>query len=111
VDKLRSQKYIFEALKPLFSHIKILVIVDDKKNSVDNPYMLVWRVTNNIDSNRDIYIDGSTIGVDATDKNSFDNFLRRWPGDVLCTKSVIKSLRERKIIDISDEFIDKFGLV
>ena len=110
IDKTKNQKYLFEELKPLFSHIKILIIVDSAKNDVNNPYMLVWRVANNIDSNRDIFIDGHTIGVDATDKNSFDNFNRRWPDDVDCTKSVLDSLRERKIIDVSDEFIDKFYL-
>jgi 4-hydroxy-3-polyprenylbenzoate decarboxylase len=71
----------------------------------------VWRVVNNIDSNRDIYIDGQTIGVDATNKSILDNFQRRWPDDVVCTKSVIEDLRDRKILDISDEFISKWGLI
>ncbi len=105
VDKQRSQKYIFEDLKPLYSNIKILIIVDEKTNDLDNPYMLIWRVTNNIDSNRDLYIEANTLCLDGTNKNSFDNFSRRWPGDVNCTKSVIDSLRERKILDIDDEFI------
>ena len=48
--------------------------------------------------------------IDATDKNAHDNFKRRWPDDVDCTKEVIESLRERKIIDVSDEFIKKFYL-
>ena len=68
VEKNRSQKYFFEELKPLFNHIKILVIIDEKNNQIDNPYMLVWRVVNNIDSNRDIFIEGNTIGIDATNK-------------------------------------------
>lgn len=105
VNKIRSQKYLFEELKPLFNHIKVLVFVDNAKNDLENPYMLIWRVTNNIDSNRDLYIDGNTLCLDATNKNSFDNFQRRWPDDVDCTKKVIDSLRERKIIDIDDEFI------
>lgn len=105
VNKTRSQKYLFEELKPLFNHIKVLVFVDNAKNDLENPYMLIWRVTNNIDSNRDLYIDGNTLCLDATNKNSFDNFQRRWPDDVDCTKGVIDSLRERKIIDIDDEFI------
>ena len=86
VEKSRSQRYLFEELKSLFSHIKILVIVDEKNNDLENAYMLVWRVVNNIDSNRDIFIDGNTIGIDATNKDKFDNFQRRWPDDVVCTK-------------------------
>ena len=110
VEKTRNQKYLFEELKPLFGHIKILIIVDSAKNDVNNPYMLVWRVCNNIDSNRDLFIDENIMCLDATDKNAYDNFKRRWPDDVDCTKEVIESLRERKIIDVSDEFINKFYL-
>jgi len=111
VEKTKSQKELFNQLKPLFNHIKILVIVDEKNNNLDNAYMLVWRVVNNIDSNRDIFIEGQTIGVDATNKSTLDNFQRRWPDDVICTASVIEDLRSRKILNISDEFISKWGLV
>ncbi|WP_421715230.1 menaquinone biosynthesis decarboxylase [Arcobacter arenosus] len=111
VEKNRSQKYLFEDLKPLYDNLKILVIVDDaNQNDVENPYMLIWRVVNNIDSNRDIYIDLNTICVDGTNKNAHDNFKRRWPDDVDCSKEVIDSLRQRGILDISDEFIKKFQL-
>ena len=110
VKKSRSQKHLFEDLKPLFDHIKILVIVDDAKNDLDNTYMLVWRVVNNIDSNRDLYFNGNTIGIDATNKNKLDNFLRRWPDDVDCTKEVLVSLKERGIIDIDEAFEKEFQL-
>jgi len=110
VNKTRSQKYLFDELKPLFEHLKIVIFIDDLKNDVTNPYMLIWRVCNNIDSNRDIYLDNNTLGVDATNKNSYDNFKRRWPDDVDCTKSVIEDLRNRGILDCSDELIDKFQI-
>lgn len=110
VDKTRNQKYLFEDLKPLFEHIKILIIVDDAKNSVDNPYMLVWRVTNNIDSNRDFFVDGHTLCLDATNKNSYDNFKRRWPDDVDCTKEVIDSLVQRGIIEVDEVFEKQFRI-
>ncbi len=110
VNKTRSQKYLFEELKPLYEHLRILIIVDDAKNDVSNPYMLIWRVCNNIDSNRDIFIANDTLGVDATNKNSYDNFQRRWPDDVDCTKSVIEDLKNRGILDCSDELISKFQI-
>lgn len=111
VEKKRNQKELFEILEPLFSNLKILIIVDAaNQNDVDNPYMLVWRVVNNIDSNRDIYIESNTICLDGTNKNSFDNFKRRWPDDVDCSVKVIEDLRNRGILDISDEFIKKFQI-
>ncbi|QDF29973.1 menaquinone biosynthesis decarboxylase [Halarcobacter anaerophilus] len=111
VDKNRNQKHLFEDLKSLYTNLKILVIVDDAhQNDVNNPYMLLWRVVNNIDSNRDIFIDSNTICIDGTNKNTLDNFNRRWPDDVDCTKEVISSLRKRGILDIDDEFIKKYQL-
>ncbi len=100
VDKKRSQKYLIEDLKPLFKHIKILVIVDvANQNDV-----------NNIDSNRDIYIENNTIAIDATNKNEYDNFKRRWPNDVTCSKEVLEKLKQKGIIDISSDFEKKFQL-
>ena len=49
--------------------------------------------------------------MDATNKNKLDNFTRRWPEDVVCTKSVLDDLRKRDILDIKEEFIKKFGLL
>ncbi len=110
VEKTRSQKELFKELKPLYENIKILIIVDEKANDLENPYMLIWRVTNNIDSNRDLYIKKGVLCLDGTNKNSLDGFTRRWPDDVDCSKSVIDDLRERKLIDIDDELIKKYQL-
>ena len=105
VDKTRTQKYLFEDLRPILENIKILIIIDaSNQNDVNNPYMLVWRVVNNIDSNRDMYFDQNTICIDATNKNSFDNYKRTWPDDVDCTPSVLESLEKRGIIDIDEKF-------
>jgi len=38
--------------------------------------MLIWRVVNNIDSNRDIYIDLNTICVVGTNKNAHEDFMK-----------------------------------
>jgi 4-hydroxy-3-polyprenylbenzoate decarboxylase len=111
VEKNRTQQYLIEELKPLYKYMKILVIVDEKNNSLDNRYMLVWRVVNNIDSNRDVYIDGNFVAIDGTNKNSFDNFTRRWPDDVVCTKNIIDDLRDRKIINVDESFIKKWGIL
>jgi len=66
VNKTKSVKNYFKALESLKENIKIVVFVDDAKNDIHNSYMLVWRVTNNIDSQRDIFIDDNMIGIDGT---------------------------------------------
>ncbi len=108
--KTRNQKYLIDDLKQLSEYIKILIIVDDKKNDVDNPYMLIWRVVNNIDASRDIYIINNFIAIDATNKNNLDNFNRRWPDDVDCTTSILNSLQARGLINIDKDFINRFYL-
>lgn len=110
VDKKRSQKYLIDELSSLSNHIKVLIIVDNEKNSIDNPYMLLWRVVNNMDSARDVIIKNNFIAIDATNKSILDGFKRRWPGDVECTMSVIEDLQKRGIININDSFIKDFYL-
>ncbi|MEA1915329.1 MAG: menaquinone biosynthesis decarboxylase [Campylobacterota bacterium] len=110
VDKHNSQLELVDQLKPLFENIKVLVIVDAKTNQLDNAYMLVWRVVNNIDARRDIVIDKNTVCVDATNKSIVDGFERRWPDDVDCTQEVLDKLKQKKIIDIDDEFEKRFYL-
>ncbi|MCF6200974.1 MAG: menaquinone biosynthesis decarboxylase [Hydrogenimonas sp.] len=109
-DKRRSVQKLFNDMAALHSHLKILVVVDAEKNSLDNPYMLVWRVTNNIDAMRDIRKE-PFIMVDATDKNELDGYEREWPGDVLCDKETLESLKKRGLIDIDDDFAKRFGLL
>lgn len=110
VNKIQSMQNIIAKLKILKEHIKLLVIVNKKDNDIDNPYMLLWRVVNNIDAQRDIVLK-PFIAIDGTNKSEVDGFNREWPKDTHCTKEVLNSLQKRGIIDIDDKFIKKFGLL
>lgn len=110
VNKQDSIKKLFGKLESLSKHIAILVVIDHKNNDIKYPYMLVWRVVNNIDADRDILLD-PFIAIDATNKSEIDGFHREWPGDTLCTKEVLESLKERGLVEYDDELIKKFGLL
>jgi 4-hydroxy-3-polyprenylbenzoate decarboxylase len=110
VNKSQSMKNTIEKLKELQNHIKVLVIVDKKNNDIDEPYMLLWRVVNNIDAQRDILLE-PFISVDGTNKSEIDGFNREWPGDTFCTKETLDNLQERGLINIDETFIKKFGLL
>jgi len=110
VRKEQSQKYLISKLHALSSHIKLLIIVDEHRNNLDNPYMLIWRTVNNIDAQRDITLE-PFIAIDATNKNSYDGYEREWPGDTLCTKSTLESLRDRGLVEYDEEFIEKWGIL
>jgi len=110
VDKKKSQLKMIKKLKELKAHIKLMVIVDKANNDINDPYMLVWRVVNNIDASRDVVLEPFIV-VDATNKSEVDGFEREWPGDTFCTKSVLDDLQERGLIDIDEKFIKEFGLL
>jgi 4-hydroxy-3-polyprenylbenzoate decarboxylase len=108
IDKKERIEDVYKKLKPIKEHTKLLVFVDNHKNDLDNPYMLIWRVVNNIDASRDIYLEREYIAIDATDKGELENFPRRWPDDTDCDENVIKSLRNRGLIDVDDKFLKRF---
>ena len=110
VNKEKSQLKLIKKLKVLKTHIRLLVIVDKANNDLNDPYMLVWRVVNNIDAQRDVKLK-PFIAIDATNKSEADGFEREWPGDTFCTKEVLDSLQEKGIIHIDEDFIKRFGLL
>ena len=110
VKKNKNAKAYFNALLPLANHLRVVVFVDEEKNDISNPYMLIWRVTNNLDAQRDIFVSGLMIGVDGTNKNELDGYTREWPGDVECTKDVIERLKSKGVWDIDEELRDKYQL-
>ncbi len=108
--KKRSVQKLFDELGPLAKHIKILVVVNEK-DDLDNPYMLIWRVSNTIDAKRDVRLE-PFIMVDGTDKDpSIDKDVREWPPEVVCDEETLKNLVRRGILDIDEEFIKFFGLL
>ena len=110
IEKKRAGKAVYEALKPLREHMKLIFIVDASGNDVDNAYMLVWRVVNNIDALRDIFVDEAFIGVDATTKNSLDGYTREWPKDTDCDQAAIERLIERGLIENNRDFLKQFHI-
>lgn len=109
VDKVRSGKDLFEALpNELKTHTGIIIWVDNLSNDVNNPYMLVWRIANNVDAKRDIYFSNDLIGIDGTNKGPIDNHYREWPGDTDCDQTVIKNLCERGLILVNQEFLKHY---
>jgi len=110
IKKTKPVKQIFNKLKSLKKHIKIAVFVDDYMNDLDNLYMLVWRVSNNVDALYDVWIE-EIWGVDATAKSEIDGYKRKWPEDTHCDKEVIENLRTKGIIDVDEEFLRKYQII
>ena len=110
LKKDKPTKTVFDKIKNLYEFISVVVFVDFEDNNLNNPYMLIWRVVNNIDAEKDVWIE-EIIGVDATKKTKDDGFMREWPEDVVCDKDVIYDLKKRGLIDLSEKEIKKFQLL
>ncbi|WP_104692359.1 menaquinone biosynthesis decarboxylase [Helicobacter felis] len=102
---------LFKDLQVLAPHISALIFVDSSKNDLNNPYMLVWRIVNNIDTNRDIWLDPPLICIDATDKGALEGHLREWPKETDCTLSVLEELATKGLIPpLSDPLYYKYHI-
>ncbi|MFH5298839.1 menaquinone biosynthesis decarboxylase, partial [Campylobacter coli] len=75
LDKKEKIKQSFDKLLEFKKHFRILVFLD-AENKLENSYMLVWRVVNNIDAKRDIFIKEERLGVDASAKGKAEGYLR-----------------------------------
>ena len=110
VEKRRSVKETFDALTPLARYLAVVVAVDAENNDLDNPYMLLWRVVNNIDAKRDLLLE-PFIALDGTCKNRLDGYEREWPGDTHCDPEVLDSLKEKGLVRLEESQILEWGLL
>ncbi len=110
VSKVRSLRECFALLESLNAYLRIVVFVDETNNDIHNPYMLIWRVTNNMDAVRDVYRSESIVAIDGTTKTYLDGFEREWPGDVECTPSVVQRLKELSLWDLDLKLEQKYRL-
>ncbi|ECK2610558.1 menaquinone biosynthesis decarboxylase [Campylobacter coli] len=110
LDKKEKIEQSFDKLLEFKKHFRILVFLD-AENKLENSYMLVWRVVNNIDAKRDIFIKEERLGVDASAKGEAEGYLRAWPKQTDCTKSVIEDLILRNILENNSELFSKFEIL
>ncbi|EGS7836205.1 menaquinone biosynthesis decarboxylase [Campylobacter coli] len=109
LDKKEKIEQSFNKLLELKKYFRILVFLDTE-NKLENSYMLVWRVVNNIDAKRDIFIKEERLGVDASAKGEAEGYLRAWPKQTDCTKSVIEDLILRNILENNPDLFNKFEI-
>jgi 4-hydroxy-3-polyprenylbenzoate decarboxylase len=110
VTKKRSLANVAQMLSSLQKYLRIVITVDIDNNDIHNPYMLLWRVTNNMDARRDIMISGSIVSIDGTRKNHHDGFDREWPGDVNCTPAVVAKLKSLSLWNLDEGLEKKYQL-
>ena len=106
----RSIRERFASLETLERYLRIVVFVDEAKNDLYNPYMLIWRVSNNLDAMRDLYRGNVVVALDGTAKTAADGFEREWPGDVECTPEVVERLKGMGVWDLEEALEKKYQI-
>ena len=109
LNKTKPIKNIFDDLLEFKQYFKCVIFLDTY-NHLENSYMLIWRIVNNIDARRDIFIDKTCIGIDASAKNKIDNHTKEWPKQTDCSKDVIDLLIKRKLIENDTKLFEKFEI-
>ncbi|MDR2905893.1 MAG: menaquinone biosynthesis decarboxylase [Helicobacteraceae bacterium] len=109
IDKIRSAKEIYNDLSELKDHFAIAIVLDNENNDINNAYMSVWRICNNIDAIYDLIV-GDFVFLDATNKDARDGFNREWPKDTDLDEKVVEKLREKGLWQLDKSLEEKFQL-
>lgn len=92
---------------PVLTHIdkfdgrffRVIFVLDSANNDLENLYMCLWRIVNNIDAKRDILVKNNVALIDATQKGELEHFKREWPKDVDCNAKTLEHLLDLELID------------
>lgn len=96
---VEKKSRVLKHINAFDSHFcRIVFVLDSSDNDLENPYMCLWRIVNNIDAKRDIVVQNNVALIDATRKGAIDGFTREWPNDVDCNAEVLKRLIDLDII-------------
>ena len=79
---------------PDLKAFSVFVAFDGEINLADGS-LLFWKLFNNVDPKRDIFLEDGRIVVDATKKGTEDGHNRPWPDDIVMDPSVKERVRSR----------------
>ena len=92
------------------SKTPICVVKFKKDCPVKELFAKLWRVKNNINALRDIYIDGENLYVEATAKDELEDYMRGWPMQTDCEREVVAELVRRGVVKDEPELFHKFEI-
>ncbi|GAA7349407.1 menaquinone biosynthesis decarboxylase [Helicobacter pylori] len=109
----KKDKSVIELAKNLLGfeeYLRIVIFVEHTSNDLNNPYMLLWRIVNNIDAQRDILTSKHCFFIDATNKGIMDKHFREWPTETNCSMEVIEDLKKKGLLKDFETLNQKFHL-
>ncbi len=111
LGRTEKSSEIFAAIQEFGEYAKIFALFDKACNELENPYMLFWRLLNNIDAKWDIFKNESVMLLDATQKKEVDGYKREWPKDTVCEREILEKLKKDALVEYDEEFLKKWQIV
>lgn len=71
------------------------VVIVDKCVDLEHGDLLLWQLSGNIDPQKDCYVVGTSLVLDATAKRKSDGFTRDWPNVIVMDDSTIATIDEK----------------
>ncbi len=81
-DKKANSQYFIKKVKNSFIKDEGIIVLYDHDVDLGKPSLLLWKLFNNVDPSRDMFIDHDLMIIDATRKGMVDGHSREWPDDI-----------------------------
>jgi 4-hydroxy-3-polyprenylbenzoate decarboxylase len=82
-DDLRTGRYFAERLLTVAElQAFSIILLYDQQVDLEDASLLLWKMFNNVDPGRDLFIRGHRVVVDACKKNPGDGHPREWPDEL-----------------------------
>lgn len=94
----KKDKSVIELVKNLFGfeeYLCIVIFVEYISNDLNNFYMLLWCIVNNIDVKCDIFTFKYCFFIDVINKGVMDKYFREWFIEINCFMEVIENLKKK----------------
>lgn len=91
-DKKANSPYFIKKIKNSKITGEGIIVLYDHEIDINNDSVLLWKIFNNVDPQRDIIQEKGIMIIDATKKGIADGHTREWPDDIEMSEDVVKKI-------------------
>ncbi len=91
-DKKANSPYFIKKIKNSKIAGEGIIVLYDHEIDINDDSVLLWKIFNNVDPQRDIIMEKGMMIIDATKKGIADGHTREWPDDIMMSEDIIKKI-------------------
>lgn len=77
-----------------FQSIGILLVLEAHVN-LDNTSQVLWKLFNNLDPKRDVYVFDHRVGIDVTRKMAEEGYRQTWPEEIVMSDDIVQRVDQK----------------